>query len=177
PKLKNNDRGNQVRNNRAPARVYAVGNARANPDNVIAGTFLLKDHCALILFDTGANKSFVSTAFSSLININPSTLDCSYDVELANGQIVGLSRVHSTFHVSNLKKCLSDEPLVIPLDELHIDDKLCFVEEPVEELNMRQRRWLELLSDYDCEIRYHPGKANVVTDALSRKEWIKPLRV
>nr|GFA63451.1 reverse transcriptase domain-containing protein [Tanacetum cinerariifolium] len=45
------------------------------------------------------------------------------------------------------------------------------------ELNMRQRRWIELLSDYDCEIRYHPRKANVVADALSRKEREKPLRV
>nr|GEW95295.1 reverse transcriptase domain-containing protein [Tanacetum cinerariifolium] len=46
-----------------------------------------------------------------------------------------------------------------------------------EELNMRQHRWLELLSDYNCKIRYHLGKANVVADALSRKEQIKPLRV
>ncbi|GJT10389.1 putative reverse transcriptase domain-containing protein [Tanacetum coccineum] len=45
------------------------------------------------------------------------------------------------------------------------------------ELNMRQRRWIELLSDYDCEICYHPGKANVVADALSQKERVKPLRV
>ncbi|GKC08369.1 putative reverse transcriptase domain-containing protein, partial [Tanacetum coccineum] len=45
------------------------------------------------------------------------------------------------------------------------------------ELNMKQRFWLELLSDYDCEIRYHLGKANVVAYALSRKEQIKPLRV
>ncbi|GJW26301.1 putative reverse transcriptase domain-containing protein [Tanacetum coccineum] len=45
------------------------------------------------------------------------------------------------------------------------------------ELNMRQRHWLELLADYDCEIYYHPGKANVVANALSRKEQIKPLRV
>nr|GEV40092.1 putative reverse transcriptase domain-containing protein [Tanacetum cinerariifolium] len=45
------------------------------------------------------------------------------------------------------------------------------------ELNTRQRRWLELLADYDCDIRYHPGKANVVADALIQKERIKPLRV
>ncbi|GJV07704.1 putative reverse transcriptase domain-containing protein [Tanacetum coccineum] len=45
------------------------------------------------------------------------------------------------------------------------------------ELNMRQHRWLELLSDYDCDIRYHPVKANIVADALSCKEQIKPLRV
>ena len=41
------------------------------------------------------------------------------------------------------------------------------------ELNMRQRRWLELIKDYDCEILYHPGKANVVADALSRKERLR----
>ncbi|GJS81047.1 putative reverse transcriptase domain-containing protein [Tanacetum coccineum] len=45
------------------------------------------------------------------------------------------------------------------------------------ELNMRQRRWLELLSDYDCDIRYHLGKANVIADALSRKDREPPLRV
>ncbi|GKB42243.1 putative reverse transcriptase domain-containing protein [Tanacetum coccineum] len=44
------------------------------------------------------------------------------------------------------------------------------------ELNMRQRHWIELFSDYDCEIRYHPGKANVVVDALTKKERVKPKR-
>ncbi|GJW13873.1 reverse transcriptase domain-containing protein [Tanacetum coccineum] len=45
------------------------------------------------------------------------------------------------------------------------------------ELNMRQRRWIELFSDYECEIHYHPGKANVVADALRRKKRLKPRRV
>ncbi|GKA89449.1 putative reverse transcriptase domain-containing protein [Tanacetum coccineum] len=51
-----------------------------------------------------------------------------------------LSRVHSTFHVSNLKKCLFDESLVIPLDEIHIDDMLHFVEEPVEIMDREVKR-------------------------------------
>ncbi|GJW95082.1 putative reverse transcriptase domain-containing protein [Tanacetum coccineum] len=53
-----------------------------------------------------------------------------------------LSRVHSTFHVSNLKKCYFDEPLAIPLDGLHIDDKLRFMEEPVEIMD-REVKWLK----------------------------------
>nr|GEU64719.1 putative reverse transcriptase domain-containing protein [Tanacetum cinerariifolium] len=51
-----------------------------------------------------------------------------------------LSRVHSTFHVSNMKKCFSDEPLAIPLDEIQIDDKLNFIEEPVKIMNRKLKR-------------------------------------
>ncbi|GJT63670.1 putative reverse transcriptase domain-containing protein, partial [Tanacetum coccineum] len=94
PKLKNNNnnRGNQVRNANAPAKVYAVGHAGTNPDsNVVMGTFLLNNRYASILFDTGADRSFVSTAFSSQIDITPSTLDHYYDVELADGKIIGLN--------------------------------------------------------------------------------------
>ncbi|GJR64977.1 putative reverse transcriptase domain-containing protein [Tanacetum coccineum] len=93
PKLKNNDRGNQAGNDRAPAKVYVVGNAGANPDNVVAGTFLLNNRYAYILFDTGADRSFVSTAFSSQIDITPSTLNYYYDVELADGRIIGLNTI------------------------------------------------------------------------------------
>ncbi|GKA32127.1 putative reverse transcriptase domain-containing protein, partial [Tanacetum coccineum] len=51
-----------------------------------------------------------------------------------------LSRVHSTFHVSKLKKCMADEPLVIPLDEIQVDDKLHFIEEPVEIMDREVKR-------------------------------------
>ncbi|GJY08207.1 hypothetical protein Tco_0375261 [Tanacetum coccineum] len=63
------------------------------------------------------------------------------------------------------------------LGELCTYDKMVLHILDQKELKMRQRHWLELLSDYDCEIRYHLGKANVVADALSRKGRNKPLRV
>nr|GEZ34294.1 hypothetical protein [Tanacetum cinerariifolium] len=92
PNLKNTDGGNAD----AQGWVYIVtnvekkGNASRDPDlNVVTGTFLLKNHYASILFDTGADRSFISTAFSSLIDIVPTPLGKSYDVELADGKIVG----------------------------------------------------------------------------------------
>ncbi|GJZ12785.1 putative reverse transcriptase domain-containing protein [Tanacetum coccineum] len=70
------------------------GNASGNPDsNVVTGTFLLNNHYASILFDTGADRSFISTAFSSLINIAPTLLENSYDVELADLKIVGINTI------------------------------------------------------------------------------------
>nr|GEV08824.1 putative reverse transcriptase domain-containing protein [Tanacetum cinerariifolium] len=394
PKLGNRNQGkknqgnqNQAGNGNVVAIAYGVGTAGGNPDaNIMTGTFLLNNQCASILFDTGAAKSFMSAAFSSLININPSTLHYSYDVELADGQIIRLKTYHvvivcdekiirvpvgnetliircngsnngtylniisctktrnyllkgylvflanittkmikdksnekrlenvpivrdffevfpedlpglpPTRHVefqihlipgaapvaqapyrlapsemkelSNQLQELSDKGFLRPssspwgapvffvkkkdgsfwmcinyqeLNKLTGDkqeatfqllkQKLCsapilalpkgakdfihkknytthdlelgavvfdlkiwrhylygtkctmFTDQKSlqhildqKELHMRQRRWLELLSDYDCEIRYHPGKANVVADALIRKERIKPLR-
>ncbi|GJY69016.1 putative reverse transcriptase domain-containing protein [Tanacetum coccineum] len=324
-----------------PNEVYVVGNAGTNPDsNVVTGTFLLNNRYASILFDTGADRSFVSTTFSSLIDITPTTLDHYYDVELADGKIIRINTIirgctlnfldhpfninlmpvelgsfdvivgmdwlakyhavidcaekivripwgnetlivhgdgssrgsetrlniisctktqkymlkgHHVFlaHVTTKgtedkseEKRLEDVPIVRdfpePMKQTY-SEEACFewgdkqeaafqtlknnlCSAPIlalpqgaknfivycdashkglgavlmqtgrmiashpdnhkslqhildqKELNMRQRRWLELLSDYDCEIRYHPGKANVVADALSRKERIKPLR-
>ncbi|GJZ33032.1 putative reverse transcriptase domain-containing protein [Tanacetum coccineum] len=94
PKLKNNNRRKQARNGRATARVYEVGNAGKTPDsNFVTGTFLLNNRYAFILFDTGADRSFMSTAFSSLINIVPTALDHDYDVELADGKIIGVNTI------------------------------------------------------------------------------------
>ncbi|GKC18042.1 putative reverse transcriptase domain-containing protein [Tanacetum coccineum] len=81
-------------NGNVVARAYAVGNVGKNPDaNVMTGTFLLNNRYASILFDTGADRSFVSTAFSSLIDIVPSTLDHDYDVELADGKIIRVNTI------------------------------------------------------------------------------------
>nr|GEU53393.1 hypothetical protein [Tanacetum cinerariifolium] len=315
PKLKNKD-GEKVN---APRWVYAVGNAekRGNASrdpysNVVTGTFLLNNRYASILFDTGADRSFISTTFSSLIDIVPTPLGNSYDVELVDGKIVGvdtiilgctliflghafnidlmpvelgsfdiiigmdrLRRCHAVIACNNgresrltviscskaqeymAKRCqiflaqifakkeedksegkqlkdvpvVRDYPKVFPKDltglpparavEFHIDlnpgaaplkvHEQNYTTHDLElglvvfalkiwrhylygtkctvftdhkslqhildqkELNMRQQRWLELLSDYDCDIRYHPRKANVVADALSRKERIEPL--
>ncbi|GJR39996.1 putative reverse transcriptase domain-containing protein [Tanacetum coccineum] len=89
PKLKNGNQGNRAGNGNAVARAYVVGSAGTNPNsNVVTGTFLLNNHYASILFDTGADRSFISTAFSSLIDIIPTTLDHGYDVELADGRII-----------------------------------------------------------------------------------------
>ncbi|GKC16051.1 putative reverse transcriptase domain-containing protein [Tanacetum coccineum] len=95
-KLKNKDEGN----GNAQGWVYAVGNvkkrgnASGNPDaNVVTGTFLLNNHYASILFNTSANRSFISIAFSSLINIAPTLLENCYDVELADGKLVGIDTI------------------------------------------------------------------------------------
>ncbi|GJW57230.1 putative reverse transcriptase domain-containing protein [Tanacetum coccineum] len=96
PKLKNKDGGN----GNAQGWVYAVGNAEKkgnasrDPDsNVVTGTFLLNNHYPSILFDTGADRSFISTAFSSLIDIALTPLENSYDIKLANGKIVGIDTI------------------------------------------------------------------------------------
>ncbi|GJZ47399.1 putative reverse transcriptase domain-containing protein [Tanacetum coccineum] len=372
PSWINQNRGNQIRNrvgnktggNKAIATAYAIGGGGTNPDsNVVTCTFLFNNCYASMLFDSGADRSFVSSTFSALLDITPSTLDTSYAVELADERIsetnvvlrgctlgllghpfdidlmpvelgsfdviIGmdwLAKYHALIvcdekvvripygdevliirgddygngsklniisctktqkyiqkgcqvylaQVTSKKaedkseeKRLEDVPIIREFSEVFPDDlpglpparqvefqidlvpgaapvartprefgfeakiygllkenweklqpknkitnrdssvsrkawkfdgrekeeadysgfeeKLCSA--PIcsstrrkyildqKELNMRQRRWLELLSNYDCEIRYHPGKANVVADSLSRKERIKPLRV
>ncbi|GJT50862.1 putative reverse transcriptase domain-containing protein [Tanacetum coccineum] len=186
------NRGNQVGNDTAPAKVYVVGRVGTNPySNIVTGTFLLNNCYASILFYIGADRSFVSTTFSFQMDITPSTLDHYYDVELADGRIISapilaLPEGSKDFNPHNLR-CSKRVGAVISCFALKIwrhylygikcmvftDHKSLQHILNQKELNMRQRHWLELLS----EIRYHPGKANVVVDALSRKERDQPLRV
>ncbi|GJU16474.1 putative reverse transcriptase domain-containing protein [Tanacetum coccineum] len=93
PKLKNH--GNNNGNGPAQGRAYALRGRDASPDsNVITGTFLLNHRYATILFDTSADRSFVSNTFSTMIDITPTTLENHYDVELADGKIKQLKRSH-----------------------------------------------------------------------------------
>ncbi|GJW49191.1 reverse transcriptase domain-containing protein [Tanacetum coccineum] len=330
-------------NNNAYGRAYLLRDKNAHQDpNVVMGTFLLNQHLARVLFDFGAVKSFISISLASMLNIPPITLDTTYNIEMANGNIVGtntiiqgctlillnqpfkidlmpielgsfdvvigmdwLSKYHAriicgekVIHIpidgktliiraqvmekkSNKKRLedilvvreflevfLEDLPGLPPVHQVEFQIDFILGVAPVarapyrlalsemqelsnqlqeladrvkeftltpprlkqlrighlllhsqksgssvnvmrkviayasqqlkpheenytthdlelgavhildqKELNMRQRRWLKFLVDYDCEIRYHPGKANVVADALIRKERIKPLRV
>nr|GEX23049.1 putative reverse transcriptase domain-containing protein [Tanacetum cinerariifolium] len=353
PKLKNQNHGNKAANNDTKA--YALGGGDINPNsNVVTGTFLLNNRYAYILFDSGVDRSFVSTTFSALIDITPTALDVSYTVELADGRIGGSDTIIRYCTLNFLDHPFNIDLIPIELDIFNIiigmdwllkyhavivcDEKIDFLEvfpedlpglpparnvkfqidsvpgtalvarapyrlapsemqelstqlqelaekgfirpkkeeaafqmlkqklcsAPIlalpegsenlmvyydashkglgvvlmqkekviayvsrqlkiheknytthelelrvvvfalkmwrhylygtkcvvftdhkslqhildqKELNMRQRQWLELLSDYDCEIRYRLKKANVVEDALSQNERIKPLRV
>nr|GEY85401.1 hypothetical protein [Tanacetum cinerariifolium] len=352
PKLKDQGRGIKTRNKNgvgeARGKAYVLGGRDANPgSNIITGTFLLDNHYASVSFNLGDDRSFMSTTFSTLLDMIPDTLDVSYDVVLADERvsktntiligctlgllghpfnidimpveldsfdviigmdwlanyhavvvcdekivwipygdevlivqgdrsdkgkksklsIISCTETHkyikkgclifsgTSYEEGNRRKVEGEDQMSMPTqylsgsegyaypiydfvdlseeeyaehlqlmldllkkEELYakfskckfwlskvLKQKLCStpilalpkgsenfvvycdasrkglgaVLMPMEkkELNMRQRKWLELLSDYDYEICYHLRKANVVADALSRKERNKPLRV
>ncbi|GJS55128.1 putative reverse transcriptase domain-containing protein [Tanacetum coccineum] len=140
PKLKNKDGGN----GNAQGWVYAVGNAEkrgnasGNPDsNVVTGTFLLNNHYASILFDTGADRSFISTAFSFLIDIVPTSLDNSYDVELVDGKIVRidiiirgctLNFLDHPFHIDLMAVELGSFDVIIVATRENLDSQLSHIQ-------------------------------------------------
>ncbi|GKC75438.1 putative reverse transcriptase domain-containing protein [Tanacetum coccineum] len=96
PKLRNqnhwnrvgNKTGNQTGGNEATTRAYTISGGGTNPDsNVVTGTFLFNNCYASMLFDSGSDRSFVSSTFSALLDVAPSTLETSYVIELADGRI------------------------------------------------------------------------------------------
>ncbi|GJZ13341.1 putative reverse transcriptase domain-containing protein [Tanacetum coccineum] len=83
-----NKTGNQAGGNGVTAKSYTIGGGGTNPDsNIVTGIFLLNNCYATMLFDSGADRSFVSSTFSTLLDVAPSTLDTSYALELADGRI------------------------------------------------------------------------------------------
>nr|GEW56016.1 reverse transcriptase domain-containing protein [Tanacetum cinerariifolium] len=251
---------NQCRktNINSQGRAYFLKDRNAHQDpNVVTGMFLLNQHLARILFDSGADKSFISLSFDSMLKIPPITIDAFNDIEMADENLVSIDTViqgctltllNQPFEIDlmpiklgsfdvvigmewlskNHAKILCDEKVVhIPIDgetliirvvEKKSDEKRLedisvvkeFLDIFLEDLHglppIRQVEFqIDLISgttpvaplilalpegnddfvvycdaslqDYDCEIHYHPEKANVVADDLSRKERIKPLRV
>ncbi|GJZ37622.1 putative reverse transcriptase domain-containing protein [Tanacetum coccineum] len=81
-------------NNNAHERAYLMRDKNAQQDpNVVTGTFILNQHLARVLFDSGANKRFVSISLASMLNIPPITIDTTYDIEMADGNLVGTNTV------------------------------------------------------------------------------------
>ncbi|GJU20340.1 reverse transcriptase domain-containing protein [Tanacetum coccineum] len=98
-------------------KVYVLGDKNAQQDpNVVTGTFLLNNHYAKILFDSGANKSFVSIALASLLNITPTTLDTAFTIELANGKLVNTNTM-----IQNCTLNFLNHPLKIDLMPIELE--------------------------------------------------------
>ncbi|GKB44814.1 putative reverse transcriptase domain-containing protein, partial [Tanacetum coccineum] len=94
PKIKNQNREDKARVPDARGRAYALGGGDVNPgSNTVTGTFFLNDHHAYMLFDFGADRSFISNTFSALLDITPYTLDVSYAIELADGRTLETNTV------------------------------------------------------------------------------------
>ncbi|GJT99084.1 putative reverse transcriptase domain-containing protein [Tanacetum coccineum] len=135
---------------------------------------------APVLFVKKKNGSFRMHVYDSQgIHVDPAKIEAVKK----NKKYIGGENQESAFQL--LKQKLCEAPiLALPKGNnnfvVYCDASLQGLGAHIldqKELNIRQRRWLEFLADYDCKIRYHPGKVNVVADALSRKERIKPLRV
>ncbi|GJT89173.1 reverse transcriptase domain-containing protein [Tanacetum coccineum] len=126
--MKNQNRGNATGSGEARGRVYALGGGDFDQDpDVVTSTFLINNRYASILFDTGADRSFVLTAFSSLINIAPSALDTKYDVELADRKIIRvdtiirgctLNLLNHTFNIDLMPVELGSFKVIISMDWL-----------------------------------------------------------
>nr|GFB61732.1 hypothetical protein [Tanacetum cinerariifolium] len=105
----------------AREKVYVLGDKNAQQDlNVVTGTFLLTNHYAKILFDSGADKSFVSTAFASLLNITPTTLYTTFTIELANGKLVNINTVIQNCTLNFLNRPLKIDLMPIELESFDV---------------------------------------------------------
>ncbi|GJR02677.1 putative reverse transcriptase domain-containing protein [Tanacetum coccineum] len=119
PKLKNHGNGNG--NGPAQGRAYALGGRDASPDpNVITGMFLLNNRYATILFDTGADRSFISNTFSALINITPTMLESHYDVELADRKIIGVNTIIRGCTLNFINHAFNIDLIPVPLGSFDV---------------------------------------------------------
>ncbi|GJV05530.1 putative reverse transcriptase domain-containing protein, partial [Tanacetum coccineum] len=184
PKLKNYNCGNQAGNGRATTRAYAVGNARKTPDaNVVTGTFLLNNRYASILFDIGVDRSFVSTAFSSLIDIVPTALDHDYDVGLADGKIIGVNTIirgctlnflNHPFNIDLMPVELGSFDVIIGMDWLVKYHVVIVCDERIVRIPFRNEI---LIVHGDGSNNMHESKLNIISCTKTQKYLLKGCHV
>ncbi|GJU18288.1 putative reverse transcriptase domain-containing protein [Tanacetum coccineum] len=177
-KLKNHINGNG--NGVAQGRAYALGGGDANLDsNVITGTFLLNNRYALILFDTGADRSFVSTTFSALINITPTTLDNHYDVELADGKIIGVNTIirgctlnfmNHPFNIDLMPVPLGSFDIIIGIDWLTNYQGVIICDEKIVRVPFRKDM---LIFQGDGNNQRKESRLNIISCTRAQKYWSK----
>ncbi|GJR85860.1 reverse transcriptase domain-containing protein [Tanacetum coccineum] len=141
------NQGNQASGGGARRRIYAMGKRAAQEDpNVMTGTFLLNNHYATILFDTRADRSFVSTTYSALLDNAPTALDIAYEVELANGNVervdsiirgCTLNLLNHPFNIDLLPVELGSFDIIISMDWLSKYHAIIICDEKVVRLPYR----------------------------------------
>ncbi|GJS89820.1 putative reverse transcriptase domain-containing protein [Tanacetum coccineum] len=184
PKLKNQNPGNQSGNGGAQARAYAVGSVGKNPDfNVVTGTFLLNNRYAYILFDTGADRSFVSTAFNSLIDIIPTALDRNYDVELADGKIIGVDTIirgctlnflNHPFNIDLMPVELGSFDVIIGMDWLSKYHAVILCDEKIVHVPFGNEI---LIVHGDGSNNGHESRLNIISCTKTKKYFLKGCHV
>nr|GEV26049.1 putative reverse transcriptase domain-containing protein [Tanacetum cinerariifolium] len=145
--------GGLKRNDIAQGRAYALGGRDASPDsNIITGTLLLNNHYAKSLFDTGADRSFISTTFSASIDITPTTLENHYDVELADGKIIGVNTIihgctlnfmNHPFNIDLMPISLGSFDVIIGMDWLTKYQGMIICDEKIEAKDKSEGKRLE----------------------------------
>nr|GEV73811.1 putative reverse transcriptase domain-containing protein [Tanacetum cinerariifolium] len=121
PKLRNQNRRNKTGNNEGTTRVYAIEGGGENPDsNIVTGMFLLNNCYASMLFDSGVDRSFVSSTFSALLDIVPSTLDTSYAIKLADGRISETNVILRGYTLGLLGHPFDIDPMHIELGSFNV---------------------------------------------------------
>ncbi|GJV85957.1 putative reverse transcriptase domain-containing protein [Tanacetum coccineum] len=180
PKLKNRNQGNEAGNGNAIAKAYAVGTTRINLNsNVVTGMFLLNNHYALILFDSGADRSFMSTAFSSLIDIIPTILDYGYDVELANGKIIRvntlirgctLNFLNHPFNIDLMPVELGSFDVIIGMDWLSKYHAVIFCNEKIVRIPFGDET---LIIRGDRSNNKHESRLNIISCTKTEKYLLK----
>nr|GEX57383.1 putative reverse transcriptase domain-containing protein [Tanacetum cinerariifolium] len=166
------------------ARAYAVGNVGKNLNaNVVTGTFFLNNRYASILFDTGAKRSFVSTACRSLIDIVPSTLDHDYDVELVDEKIIRVNTIIRgctlnylihPFNIDLMPVELSSFDIIIGMDWLSMYHAIIVYTEKIVHIPYENET---LIVHGDGSDNRHESQLNIISCTKTQKYLIKGCHV